>query len=96
MLTHILAILLVVFLIGREKKSLHGSPALMGVVMVVVFFAGYMGTGYVLLDHLSAEPNFVHDVLMILWLGIGYGVYWLIRKLKDGAYQRRLEAELSE
>ncbi len=97
MLTHLLVIALVAYLIHREKKSIHGSPMLMGVVMIAIFFGGFMGSGYLLIDRVSQETMVWLDTLLIfLWFGVGYGVYWAIRTWRDNAYQRRLDAELSK
>ncbi|MFP4599782.1 MAG: hypothetical protein ACLFVJ_16100 [Persicimonas sp.] len=80
-------------LIAREKKHMHGSPALMVIVMVVVGGLGYFGTMLALAEITEAASSQIVMIIVIFgWLGAGYGTYRFINHKREQAYYRRMEA----
>ncbi len=73
----------------RERKSMHGSLAMMYVVMIPIWLGVYV---LMVLYVLSGVENLIVIVVVGHALGIsaGYGTYWLIVRYRKKAYEKRM------
>lgn len=90
MIEIVLTVLAFSFLFNREKKSMHGSPALMAVVIIPIWLGIYYLVALKLVERVD---NFQLVLLLSYGAGLaaGYGVYRLIVHFRKRSFQRNLD-----
>ncbi len=90
MLEYIGVIIVVGVLVRIEKKSMYGSPALMGAVTLGIGLVGYFATSFLLIKQFHVRNVWLLGMSIYLWLAIGYGVYKLIARSRENAFEKAM------
>lgn len=93
-MVEIILFALIFGLLGRhENKSIHGSPGLMAIVMILIGVCGYIGTTVLLVKKFDIYNIWLSYLSLFGWMGIGYGAYRFIQARREKAFYDRLNAE---